>query len=303
LFPRNIRLCGFKRHAIVRLFHAVTQDPTDPARAGAIIWSDDNKPMDILAYQQRIDYRGSLEPTAATLRALQVAHLLTVPFENLSIHCEQPIILEDDALFAKVVTRKRGGFCYELNGLFATFLSALGFKVSMLSAGVATAGGGFGPDFDHMTLLVTLAERWLVDVGFGDSFREPLLLDYRGEQVQGESSYQIAQEGDHFILAQRRLSDAWTSQYRFQLHPYSYAAYVARCHFHQTSPLSHFTQGRVCTRATPEGRITLSEMKLITTTSSGVRQERLLANEADYALILRTEFGISEELKFQRKPG
>ena len=118
-----------------------------------------------------------------------------MPFENLSIHEGEPIVLNDDALFEKIVGRRRGGFCYELNGLFAALLRALGFEVAMLSAQVANARGEFGPDFDHMTLMVTLATRWLADVGFGDSFLEPLLLDERREQVQGERAYRIDLDG------------------------------------------------------------------------------------------------------------
>ena len=136
--------------------------------------------MDIDAYLDRINYHGSRAVNSETLRELQVAHLLAVPFENLSIHAHEPIVLDDEALFTKIVTKRRGGFCYEANGLFAALLRELGFDVVMLSAGVANAEGGFGPDFDHMALMVTLDERWLVDVGFGDSFREPLLLDERG---------------------------------------------------------------------------------------------------------------------------
>jgi len=78
--------------------------------------------MNIDAYLKRINYRGSLDPTTQTLQQLQVAHLLTVPFENLSIHLAEPIILDGDALFEKIVVRRRGGFCYELNGLFAALL-------------------------------------------------------------------------------------------------------------------------------------------------------------------------------------
>ena len=83
------------------------------------------------------------------------AHLLAVPFENLDIHLGRPISLDQDALFGKIVTRRRGGFCYELNGLFALLLRELGFEVTLLSAGVARADGGFGPEFDHLTLLVS----------------------------------------------------------------------------------------------------------------------------------------------------
>jgi N-hydroxyarylamine O-acetyltransferase len=100
--------------------------------------------MEITRYLDRINYDGPLSPTAETLRLLQVAHLQAVPFENLSIHANEPIVLEDQALFEKIVRRRRGGFCYELNGLFAALLRELGFKVEMLSAGVANDKGVFG---------------------------------------------------------------------------------------------------------------------------------------------------------------
>ena len=109
--------------------------------------------LNVAAYLDRINYRGSLLSTAETLRQLQLAHLLSVPFENLSIHGNEPIVLDDEALFTKIVERRRGGFCYECNGLFAALLRALGFEVAMLSAKVANAAGVSGPDFDHMRAL------------------------------------------------------------------------------------------------------------------------------------------------------
>jgi len=247
--------------------------------------------LNVTAYLDRINYRGSLLPTAETLRRLQRAHLLSVPFENLSIHSNEPILLEDEALFTKIVERRRGGFCYECNGLFAALLRRLGFEVAMLSAKVANAAGVFGPDFDHMTLMVSLGERWLTDVGFGDSFREPLRLDERDEQVQGNRAYRVDTDGAEFTLMQRD-DDEWKAQYRFNLAPHVYADYEAMCRYHQTSPESHFTRGRVCSLATTEGRISLSEMRFITTSSAGEKQERTLTSEAEYAAILRERFGI-----------
>ena len=246
--------------------------------------------MDVDPYLERINYRGPLDPSAETLRRLQVAHLLTVPFENLSIHAGEPVILSDEALFDKIVVRRRGGFCYELNGLFSTLLRTLGFDVDRLSAGVMIPERGFGPPFDHMTLLVTLDERWLVDVGFGDSFREPLLLDRRGAQPQGDRAYRIHRERDRFILWQRDRDGDWSAQYRFDLTPYEYEDYTEMCRYHQTSPESSFTQRTVCSRATPDGRITLSGMRLITTLN-GTKQEQVLANEAARAEALRAHFG------------
>jgi N-hydroxyarylamine O-acetyltransferase len=249
--------------------------------------------MDIKAYLQRINYTGPLDPSAETLHGLQVAHLRTVPFENLSIHSGELIVLDDHALFEKIVGRRRGGFCYELNGLFAALLRSLGFEVAMLSAQVANAAGIFGPDFDHMALLVTLAERWLVDVGFGDSFLEPLLLDESNHQVQGNRSYRINREGEYLVLLQRSIDNEWRHQYRFTLKPYHYSDFAEMCRYHQTSPESHFTKERICSRATNEGRITLSGLRFLTTAGDGKRQERILTNPEEYATMLRDQFGIA----------
>lgn len=248
--------------------------------------------MDTASYLERIGYSGPLEPTAETLRRLHVAHLSAVPFENLSIHAGEPVVLEDAALFEKIVARRRGGFCYELNGLFAALLAALGFEVEMLSAGVMNRAGQFGPDFDHMTLLVKLEERWLADVGFGDSFVEPLRLDERGEQRQGARSHRIAEDGDRLTLFQKEAGGDWAAQYRFGLTPRVYADYAEMCHFQQTSPESHFTRARVCTRLTDEGgRVTLSGLRLIETDAGG-RRERELSGEEEYAEALREHFGV-----------
>jgi N-hydroxyarylamine O-acetyltransferase len=248
--------------------------------------------MDVDAYLERIGYRGRPAPTAETLRRLHVAHLLTVPFENLSIHAGEPVVLDDESLFDKIVARRRGGFCYELNGLFAALLRSLGFRVEMLSAAVAKREGGFGPEFDHMTLLVTLEERWLADVGFGDSFVEPLLVDGRAEQTQGTRAFRIEEDGGRFVLLRSDAGGAWEPQYRFGLEPHAFADYAGMCRFHQTSPESHFRRGRVCSRLTPEGRVTLSGARLIET-RGGEKVERELANEAECDAALLEHFGIS----------
>lgn len=255
--------------------------------------------MDIKAYLKRINYHGSPAPTAEVLRALQVAHLLSVPFENLSIHAAEPIVLDDEALFRKIVERRRGGFCYEANGLFAALLRALGFEVQMLSAEVANAEGSFSQPFDHMALLVTLDERWLVDVGFGDSFREPLRLDETAAQTQGNRAYRILRDGDYFILMQRIADGEWQALYRFTLQPHEYADYAEMCLYHQTSPRSHFTRARLCSLATEAGRITLSEMRFITTSTSDEQQQQTLTTPEEFAAILRERFGIVMTSHFQ----
>ena len=250
--------------------------------------------MDVEAYLKRINYSGSLALTAETLRDLQVAHLKTVPFENLSIHAGEPIVLEGEALYKKIVEQRRGGFCYECNGSFAGLLRALGFQVEMLAAGVANRQGGFGPVFDHMALCVTLAERWLVDVGFGDSFLEPLLLDSHEAQLQGTQSFRIDEDGDYLILFRRNDGEEWQPQYRFTRQSFGFPDYEEMCRFHQTSPESHFTQNVVCSRVTEDGRITLSgDRRLVTTAGpQRTRHEQLLESREEYDRVLQDRVGI-----------
>jgi len=249
--------------------------------------------MNIDAYLERINYNGSRDVNAETLRALQVAHLLSVPFENLSIHAGEPIVLNENALYTKIVDQRRGGFCYECNGVFAGLLRALGFDVAMLAAGVARPDGSFGPIFDHMTLMVTLDERWLSDVGFGESFLEPLLLDSRADQRQGTRTFRLVDADDHVVLMRRNDGEDWQSQYRFTLQPYTFPDYEEMCRYHQTSPDSHFTKGLICSRATADGRITLSDMRFITTSGpQRLRDERTLSTREDYDRVLREEFGV-----------
>jgi len=254
--------------------------------------------LDIAAYLKRIDYRGALEPTAETLQALHLAHMLAAPLENLDYHLGRWMALDNSHLFAKIVGGRRGGVCYELNGLFAAMLAELGFKVEMLAAGGAREEGGFDPLFDHMALLVSLDKRWLADVGFGDSFREPLLLDEPGVQERDDAFYQIARDSEYLILRQRRHPGIWKDLYRFTLEPYQYADFAEMCRFQQTSPQSPYTQRRICTIATPDGRLTLFDMRL-TITDRGQRTERLLESEDEYRTALFQYFGIDlGELRF-----
>jgi N-hydroxyarylamine O-acetyltransferase len=246
--------------------------------------------MDVAGYLDRINYRGSRSVSEQTLRELHTAHLLAIPFENLDNHLGRRIVLDQEKVVRKLVAERRGGICYELNGAFCALLRALGFEVSMLSAGVAREEGGFDPPFDHMALLVHLEQRWLADVGFGDSFRVPLLLDKRGEQVQGNDSFQLIESDEHLVL-QRLESGSWKPQYRFTLEPHQYSDFSEMCLYHQTSPQSIFTQRRACSRATPNGRITVAEKRLIIT-ESGDKKERELVTHEEWLAALREHFGI-----------
>ena len=247
--------------------------------------------MDVAAYLERIAYSGSIAPTADTLRALHRAHMLAVPFENLDIARGRKLVVDPEASLCKIVGERRGGFCYELNGAFAALLNALGFRVTLLSARVAREQGGFGPEFDHLTLRVDLEEPWLADVGFGDSFVEPLRLQPGVEQEQQGRRFRIVEDTDHLTMESLRADVAWHKEYAFTLRPRQLEEFEGMCHYHQTSPESSFTRKSVCSRATPDGRITIADMKLIIT-KNGQREERLLSSDEEWKRLLQEHFGV-----------
>ncbi len=246
--------------------------------------------MDTAAYLRRIAYSGSQQPSASALRELHRQHLFTVPFENLDIALKTPICLDLPLLYKKIVVGRRGGFCYELNGLFAALLSELGYTVQMLAAHVRREDGGFGPEFDHMLLKVQLEEPWLADVGFGESFVSPLQLQSDGAGVENGHRYSVTRREDEWELC-RHDQDGEVALYRFYDIPRKLSDYDEMCRFHQTSPESHFTRNRICSRAMPDGRVTLSGMRLIVT-RDGVRHERMLSGVEELRVCLREHFGI-----------
>ncbi len=148
--------------------------------------------MEIDAYLARIGIEAPVELTLAGLEQLQRAHLTAVPFENLDVFHRRGVSTEPTRSAAKIVQRDRGGWCYELNGAFATLLEELGFAVRLLGAGVLPVTG---PMPDHMAIEVTLDQAYLVDVGFGDSFIRPLPLDSKGPHDGGSGTYRFELDG------------------------------------------------------------------------------------------------------------
>jgi N-hydroxyarylamine O-acetyltransferase len=245
------------------------------------------------AYLDRIHAVRPERPDAEALRGLQSAHLLSVPFENLSIHLGEELVLTEEALVVKVVDRHRGGFCYELNGAFAVLLRALGFRVTLLQARVMGTEGRPGIPYDHLALLVETTERdstsrrLLADVGFGDHSQFPLDVEERGDQRDPRGVFRLSDTPDGDIDV---LRDG-VPQYRIERRPRVLADFEAGAWYHRTSPASHFTRSLVCSMFTPEGRITLSGDNLITTEHAN-RQERRLAGDWEILGEYRERFGL-----------
>jgi N-hydroxyarylamine O-acetyltransferase len=245
----------------------------------------------LAAYLDRIAAPRPAVLDAAALGALHLAHQRAVPFENLSIHLGEPISLAEGDLIAKIVTRRRGGFCYELNGAFALLLEALGARVARVAARVYGGQGRLGPLFDHLALVVRLPDGsgpWLADVGFGAHSSYPLRYDGRDRQDD---------PGGWFLLADAPDGDVDVAkdgdpQYRIERRERALADFVPTCWWQQTSPDSHFTRSTICSRLTGEGRISLSGRTLIRI-SGGTRTEQDLGADSEVLAAYRDHFGIA----------
>lgn len=242
------------------------------------------------AYLRRIGADPPVAADAVALRLLHRAHQVAVPFENLSIHLSEPISLDEDDLVAKIVYRRRGGFCYELNGAFALLLQALGAQVTRLAVRVY-GDGRPGPPFDHLALAVRLPDGsgpWLADVGFGRHSVYPLRLDGRSEQDDPAGRFLLvdAPDGDVDVFKDGK------PQYRMEMRERSLADFVPTCWWQQTSPASHFTRDTICSRLTDDdGRISVNGHTLIRT-SGGERTEQQLAGDDALLAAYRDHFGI-----------
>ena len=210
------------------------------------------------AYLRRIHIEHAPTADLDNLRQLQAQHLYHVPFENLDIHRNVAIVLDEAALFEKIVIRKRGGYCYELNGLFYCLLDALGYDVRRVSAQVHQQGETFSEPCDHLALLVTLdGHDWLVDVGFGSFARYPLQLECEATQDDQHGCYQISPHNGLYLV-----SADGNPVYLLDPAPRELSEFAAMNQHHQTSPESFFTHQRMISRPTEYGRITLTDQVL-----------------------------------------
>lgn len=256
------------------------------------------------AYLRRLGSARPQQPTSEALRELHLRHLLTVPFENLSIHLGEEITLEEKRLLDKVTADRRGGFCYELNGAFGTLLAALGYEVELLAGRVYDDEGRLGIPYDHLALRVRTADgdTWLADVGFGAHSHYPLAYAERGAQDDPGGTFRVVEAGpdpagvhggDAPGAGDLDVVRDGTPQYRLETRTRVLGDFVAGAWWHSTSPLSHFTRSVVCSRVTDDGgRITLSGRKLKTTAPDGTREKRELETDEEVLTIYRDCFGI-----------
>ncbi len=229
---------------------------------------------------------------AKGLKLLQREHLLHVPFENLDIHWQRPIVLDTEKFYLKIVAEKRGGFCYELNGLFYGLLQEIGFRTRLVSARPFGDANGFGPEFDHAAIIVSLGEKeYLVDVGFGDFAAGPLEIAYGTEQIDREGTFRINSVENGSFIVEKKDGIEWRPEYMFGTQRRELTEFTEMCDFQQYSPDSHFKKGKICSLMTTDGRKTLTDKKFIVT-SKGVITENTVESENEFETILWREFNI-----------
>ena len=247
--------------------------------------------MDVGKYLERIGAE-SAEPSPAALADLQRRHLLSVPFENLDIHLKRPIVPDVERFYTKIEESGRGGFCYELNGLFNELLIALGYTTRLISARVTDRKGGFGPEFDHAAVIVSFgADEYLADVGFGDFTAEPLRFVTDIVQHDARGTFVIRSRTDGYFEVAERKDSNWEPEYIFKDISRELDEFRDMCDFQQYSPESHFTKGRLCSIMTHSGRKTLTDSKFIVL-HNRVRTEREIDIDAEFPRVLEDEFGI-----------
>lgn len=246
-------------------------------------------PAALARYLARIGHHGPGDVSLRTLRALHRAHLLAIPYENLDIHLGVPLTLDPEAAFTKLVDERRGGWCYEMNGVFGRVLETLGFDVRYVSGAVGRAARGWRAHGTHLVLVVTLDRPWIVDVGFGDGFLTPLPLE-PGTYRQDFLEYRVTRDGPWWRVHNHSFGGA--DGFDFTLTPRQPGDFAAQCHDLQTSPDSGFVTTIVCERWEPSGLVMLRAATLREVRAAGVTT-RVIDEAADYDRVLRERFGLA----------
>lgn len=241
------------------------------------------------AYLGRIGFKGGARPDLATLRAVHHAHVEAIPYENLDVQLNRRLTRSPADAFDKIVTRRRGGWCYEMNGLLGWALEEIGFKVTRLAGAVTRAQSGDSVIGNHLVLLIDLGETWVADAGFGDGLIEPIRLR-EGPFRTGPLECRLERIEDGWW---RYVNDPAGGAPSFDFHPGigDEALLEARCQFLQSDPASPFVQNAVVQRWRDNAHYSLRGRVLQTLTEGGKHQETIGSAE-DYVAALRETFAL-----------
>lgn len=250
-------------------------------------------------YLQRVSYDGTTAPTADTLKALCHAQLHTIPFENFDIQLGRGISLNPEAIFEKLVLKRRGGYCFELNGLFLMALKSMGFDARALLGRVHTTGTPSGRG--HQIELITIDGRqWIADVGFGaDTLRTPILLELNQPTTHNDQTVRLVKDGQFGIIIQSIKEEEWIDLYSFDLGYVCPADIEYGNYFTSTHPSSLFVFARVAALPVENGVVTLfnNTLKRIIAGHESVQE---LAEGQAYLDALKNHFGIELDASYEK---
>lgn len=247
--------------------------------------------MDVQAYLNRIDFDDTIALHKNVLFKLQRKHLLNVPFENLDIHYNRKIKLLVPAIYQKIINEKRGGFCYELNGLFHSLLKQIGFDAKLISARVHIKDDDYSPEYDHLAIIVNLENKqFLVDVGFGKFSLEPLTLEMNQTISDSFGKFQFDKFNKEYYRINEVKDYNVLPQYIFKNEERKLSEFTKRCEFHQTSEHSHFTKKKLISIAKTNGRISLNNSQLKITHIEN--EEEINFDEREFESKLKHYFNI-----------
>ncbi len=253
--------------------------------------------MDPRRYLKRIGAVGDFAADTKNLQLLQRGHMLSVAFENIDIYFGIPVEFSVESFYRKIVTRRRGGYCYELNGLFHWLLLSLGYDAFLVSCLVHDKKG-FITEFEHMAIIVDVeGNKLLVDVGFGDSSLSPVLLEPGKIQHDGLNEYRIVDDvivdGKRSFGLEKfsRQTSAFAVQYYFTLERRTLDYYIMMHEFQEVVPAAHYKRSLICSRPTDDGRISIINNRLIETRDR-LKKVSVIESMAERDRLLGELFGI-----------
>jgi N-hydroxyarylamine O-acetyltransferase len=246
--------------------------------------------MDIDAYLRRIGLDRPPAPNLAALTALHRAHLRAIAFEDLDVQLGRPVSIELGPIYDKLVTRRRGGWCYEMNGLFGWALGELGFRVNRATGSVMRDVRGPALDGNHLVLRVELDEGpYLADVGFGDGPGDPVAMR-EGEFQSNGFTYAVSKVDDRWWRL-RNLTPHGPSSYDFDPGPADEAQLARICQWQQSAAESNFVQNAVVQRHV-EGGVAIMRGRVLRRITPEAADDHLINSASDYVATLHGVFGL-----------
>ncbi|MDO9430026.1 MAG: arylamine N-acetyltransferase [Phenylobacterium sp.] len=245
--------------------------------------------MDVQAYFDRIGFTGTARVDLETLTVLHRLHLLAIPYENFDVLLGRPVSLAPEAAFEKLVTRRRGGWCYEMNGLLGGVLEEIGFSVTRMAGAVMRAERGDVSLGNHLVLRVDLDRPYIADVGFGDGILEPAPLAFGPYQSAGYD-FRVEDLGDTWLRFHNH-DQGGAPYFDFRLEPAAFDQLNATCQWLATSPDSIFTQTALAFRHTPDGIVGLLG-RTIRRIRPGQKTTELIESEEAFVAVLQRQFDL-----------